>query len=878
VPVVTARRSVPEGSLEGFALLRELLERVLVERGGEALIASVGRLHDAAAAARSGTAARRDLEELAAGLDAAEALELTRACSLMIGIENLAEEVASLRRLRSDPELLASERLGRALSPAGLPPGEELDLRLVLTAHPTDLARRSVLAKRLAIAARLDRLGDPGLGPWDRRRLTDEIVEALAVWHGTSEVRSMRPRAADEVRRLMHFFEISLVDATVDLMAAYVGPSGPTGASAPPLRFGSWAGADMDGNPSVTPETVIDTATEQRRTALRMLIERVAPLRATLSQGAGAIERGDELRTSISRDEDELPRTAEFLAQRYPHEQGEPLRRKLAYVEARLRNTLAASSGAGPAPDGPGYASASDLEEDLALIQRSLGSAMVARGRIARLLWQTRVFGFHLATMEVRVNAPEVQEACRALIPGYEGAGDELQRTQVLTEAALSPAAALDWSPLPRAAATLEVAQRTIRRFGPEALDAFIVSNAERPSDLLAVLALASRQGLCDPDVAGARDAASLDIVPLFERREALEGATATMAELYENPAYARHLRLRGRSQEVMLGYSDSSKEAGFLSSQWTLYRAQERLAEQARERGVALRLFHGRGGSPSRGGGPAYRAILAQPPGTVARRMKVTEQGEVITAKFAERHLAAHSLEQTLTAVADASDAPARPPDPAWVEQLSLVAERGRSAYRGLLEAPAFESLFRSMTPLEALGELNIGSRPAKRPGGDLMGGLRAIPWVFAWTQNRVGVPSWFGAGTGLAAGDPGLLRAMWSEWPFFRHVIATVDAALAASDLWVGRRYVAGLVPGAPERGLWRLIEKERDRCECCLDEIRGEPERAAEPSANPWLDALSFLQVEFLQRHRAGEPSAREPLLNTIAGIAAGLRTTG
>lgn len=869
VPATVALHASAEAESADLGLLRGLLERVLAEHGGDQLVGKVERLHDAAAAARRSPEDAERLEGELRELDPDEALELSRACSLMLGIENLDEEVDALRRLRADPELLRSERLTGALEPSG----DGLDVRLVLTAHPTDLARRSVLAKRLAIADRLDRMADPGLGPWDRSRLNDEVVEALAVWHGTGEVRSMRPRVADEVRRLMHFFEISLVDATVDVMCAYVGAAGPAGSEPPPLRFGSWAGADMDGNPSVTPETVMDTAAAQRRTALRLLIERVAPLRATLSQTADALGPCEELRESIARDERDLPRTAAFLAERYPHEEGEPLRRKLAYVEARLGNTLAGTTGAGAAPDGPGYAAADELEEDLALIQRSLGSGPVARGSIARLLWQVRVFGFHLATIEARVNAPEVQESCRALISGYDGCRDEAERVRLLTGAALAPPPALDWAPLPRAAATLEVAQRVIARFGPAALDAFIVSNAERPSDLLGVLALARRQGLCDPEDP---DGGSLDVVPLFERRGALERATATMGELYENPAYRRQLELRGRSQEVMLGYSDSSKESGFLSSQWTLYRAQHDLAAQARERGVALRLFHGRGGSPSRGGGPAYRSILAQPPGTVARRMKVTEQGEVITAKFSERRRAAHSLEQTLAAVADASDAAPESPPPAWSEQLKLIADRSRAAFRELVEAPAFESLFRQVTPLDVLGELNIGSRPVARPGSDLMSNLRAIPWVFAWTQNRVGLPSWFGAGTGLAAADLGTLREMRDRWPFFRHVIATVDAALAASDMWIGRRYLAGLVEGDEERRVWQRIESERDLCAGCLEEIRDEPETRTEPDA--WLDALSFLQIEFLRRHRAGDAGAREPLLTTIAGIATGLRTTG
>ncbi|MGH2962431.1 MAG: phosphoenolpyruvate carboxylase [Solirubrobacterales bacterium] len=872
-------------------LLQELLVEVLLEQGGEALVARVGEIHEAASAARSDPEGAQRLEGLIEGLDPATALELTRACTLELGIGNLADQVQRLGALRATdapgaPE--PSDSLAASVRPLTGAPMPELDIRLVLTAHPTDLARRSVLTKHQTIATRLDELGDPRLGSSLRSRLTNEILEALAIWYSTNEVRPMRPRVGDEVRRLMYFFQSVLVDAATELAIDYQRILGDD-VTSPPLRFGSWAGGDMDGNPSVTPETVLETVRTQRSLALTMLIERVTPLRQTLSQSDAALSPSGELRSSIADDERELSDTARFLAGRYPHEANEPIRRKLAYVLARLRNTLRATTGDSEGPLEPGYSTAASLEQDLCLIRDELGSALVGRGRIARLIWQVRIFGFHLATLEVRENAPEIQAACRALIPNYASANDEQAREAVLTAACLEGPARFDPAPLPRPAASFEAAARAIRRFGADVLDSFIVSNAERPSDVLAALSIARREGLFDPYAAAGdgRFGVSLtNIVPLFERRTALERATQTMDSLYSNRAYLAQLRGRDQRQDVMLGYSDSSKEIGFLASQWTLYRAQERLAAQARDRGVSLRLFHGRGGSPSRGGGPAYRSVLAQPPGTVAGRIKVTEQGEVITAKFAQRHLAARSLEQTVAAVIQATTAPGVELEPAWGDEMATMAEASRRAYERLLSAAGFAELFQRCTPIEVLGELNIGSRPIARPGSDVLSGLRAIPWVFSWTQNRVGLPSWYGAGTALDAGDLERQREMWSRWPFFQHIVSTLQASLAASDLWIGQRYLALAGGDGRVQDVWRQIRGERDRCDERLRAITGHrPLPDAGPEALqrydrrlPWLDALSFMQIEFLRRHRDGDPTAREPLLNTIAGIAAGLRQTG
>jgi phosphoenolpyruvate carboxylase len=885
-PSFAGREEAPSGDL---SVLDRLLGGVLSEQGGERLVTAVDSLRDAAAALREGDPRAADtLSDLVGALDGGLTQPVIRACSMQLAMANVAGE---LRRLRTrgaadlpDPSAAMPRLAGAARMP-------ELDVRLVLTAHPTDVARRSVLSKRRTVSACLEGLDDARLGASERRRLQDKISEALSIWYATNEVRSMQPRVADEVRRLLFFFESVLFDAAADLAREYrdgFAVDAPDAQPLPPLRFGSWAGGDMDGNPHVTPATILETVKAHRVLALKMLTERLAVLRQDFSQTDTALALSDRLRESLRRDEQELPDTAGELAVRYPHEAREPLRRKLAFIVARLRNMLAES--AGRVPGEPGYRDARELCTDLEDIRGSVGAPAVMGGRIEDLLWQARIFGFHLATLEVRANTPELQEACRALLPGYAAARSDSERVALLTQACLHRRLPdREDGPLPRAAAAFDAVARAIAVYGPQAIDTFILSNAEEPSGILCALWLARRSGLFQPPrgpAPGPGLASDLELVPLFERRAALERASATMGFLYGNAAYSEHLRARGNRQEVMLGYSDAGKDTGYLASQWTLYRAQERLARQATARGVELRLFHGRGGSTSRGGGPAYRTILAQPPGTVSGRIKITEQGEVITAKFSDPRLAAHSLGQTLTAVMHATVTPGPGVDPAWREEMTRIEGVARSAYQRLVyHDHDLPTIFRQCTPIDVLGDLNIGSRPTRRGQDVTIESLRAIPWVFAWTQSRVALTSWYGAGTSLAGGDLRLQRTMYERWPFFAGLIATLQSALSSADLAIGQRYFALARPPEPAARLWSLISGEHSRCEARVRAITGQ-QPATVPSAalerlrwrEVWLSVLSFMQIELLRRHRDGDGEAREPLLATVAGIATGLRTTG
>jgi phosphoenolpyruvate carboxylase len=779
------------------ALLERLLDDVLLEQGGPALLDEVQSLASAVQAWRDGGA--EDVGASIAELRDGEIGPLVRACTMKLALANMAHE-HQRRQYGSQTGVRETAALLRAAPHA--PP---LDVRLVLTAHPTDIARRSVLTKQRTISACLEQLEDPRVAAPERRRLEDEIREALAIWFATGEVRPLRPRVADEARRLLFFFETALFEAAAEL-AVELASELDRPLQAPPLRFGSWAGGDMDGNPEVGTTTILETLRAHRVVALRLLLERVAPLRRTFSQSDRAVTPTFQLRESLLRDERELPETAAMLERRYPHEAHEPLRRKLAFVAARLEHDLVQARGEQPT-------------------------------------------------------------ACRALLPGYGAAGDELERRALLDRACGSERASRDGLDEPRAAAALYCAARARDAFGPRALDTFIISNTEAPSDVLCALWLARRAGV----------AAGLDLVPLFERRHALERATDTLAALYANRAYALHLRTRGATQEVMLGYSDAGKDAGYLASQWTIYAAQERLSAQARACGISLRLFHGRGGSSARGGGPAHRTIAAQPPGTVNGRMKVTEQGEVVSAKFRHRRVAVRSLGQTLAAVTRASVEIGAEPKPRWREAMASLSQDACATYRALVyEHPSFAAVFAGATPIDVLGELNLGSRPVGRGGRRAIEDLRAIPWVFAWTQSRVGLPGWYGAGAALRGERPALLREMWSGWPFFAGLLTNLERALAAADMRIAGHY---LELGRTPAEITRMITDDYDACAEALLMITGrEPRPGGSAPPPPWLDALALLQIELLGRLREGDEASREPLLATVAGIATGLRTTG
>ena len=762
-------------------LLGDLLGRVLVEQEDESLLADVEHVRALARAARQGQ--RRDeLRDAVEALPLPRQASVLRAFALYFQLANVAEQHHRIRRLGEygREDRVRRESLAAAFAQLGDDPPADVSLELVLTAHPTEAARRTVLAAHVRIAEQLGRLDDG-----------EDVADALAaeitmLWQA-DEVRTRRPHVVDEIRNGHWFFEQSIVDAAEQLLAEYRRRF--PGAAAP-LRFGSWIGGDADGNPKTTAATLTEARDRARTLLLRRYRDEVRALAAATGVSSRLTAVSDELLASIARDEEEL---AEYAAEIGDQNLDEPYRRKLSFVWRRLQN--------GPYD---GFA------EDLAIVDRSLRAnrgARIADGALAALRRRVELFGFHLADVEVRVHARD----------------------------------AID--PDERIAALLAAAGETV-----------IVSGVSTAEDVHRVRRLTPAP----------------NVVPLFESVEALRAAPQIYEELL--------------CREVMVGYSDSAKDTGYLAAQWEIRSALVALADVARRHGAELTVFHGRGGSAGRGGGPTFDAILAQPQGVPPGRLKITEQGETIAFKYGLPELAYRNLEAALAATLLAARGVEDDVDTSLVASL---AERSRDAYRALLDDPRLVGFFRAFTPVDELALLNIGSRPSRRPeqASEYLTSLRAIPWVFAWTQNRCLLPSWFGAGTALAAQDVGELRRLYTDWPFFRALIDNLEITLAKSSMRIAREYLR-LVPDDDARSLFAVAEAEQARTVAAVLAItESEALLDRQPQLqrsvrlrNPYVDPMNALQVELLGRYRGGDAAALRPLLRSIAGIAAALRNTG
>jgi phosphoenolpyruvate carboxylase len=858
-------------------LLEALVGDVLTEQCGAAFAETVAWLHATAARVRESEEGAAEL--LLARLHAlpeAELEPIIRACSLQLQVANIAEERERLRRRRAYDAQGTVQReslvetaglLGQhAVDPVAAL--ADLHVELVLTAHPTEASRRSVLDHQWAITELLDRVEDPRTGRSRRRALLAELREVLTIWWQTDEVRRARPHVEDEVRRTLYVFESVLYDAVPAVLDELERDLGPLPA-APVLEFASWPGGDMDGHPEVGAATVTRTIELHRRAAIRMLRDRVALLARRFSHSERRVMVSDALAASLARDARELP-DARVL--RRPHHEWEPLRTKLGFIERRLINMLDVRGGQA------GYEHPAQLRADLELIAESLGSGHVAHGSLRRLLRQVDSFGFHLAGLDLRQNAAVIDAAVGALLPGYANAPEE-ERQALLGEAIATGNAGLRRRPPGTAGelvAALDAAALASEAYGPEVVRCLIVSMTEQPSHVLGARWLAQRAGA----------ALDLRFVPLFETLDDLDRAPQTMAKLYASAPYRELLATQGDRQVIMLGYSDSGKDGSFIASQWALRGAQLDLARQAADAGIELELFHGRGGSTSRGGGPTYRAIVAQPTGSLHGRIRITEQGETISSRYGHPELAERSLEQTLSAVLLASNIARPAASEDWRADLDRLARRSRETYRALVyEDPDFARFFFQITPVEALADLNIGSRPPSRTGDGTIQSLRAIPWVFAWTQNRILLPSWYGAGTALAEGDLDRYRAMHARWPFFATLVSTLEMALFKTDFGVAERYLRLVDPELRER-FWPQIVAEHEKVKSSVLAITQSTRLLAGAPRlqdrlvhrDPWVDPLSHLQVELLERTRADATADRQALLGTVTGIAFGLRNTG
>jgi phosphoenolpyruvate carboxylase len=809
-------------------LLGEILGRVMVEQEGEELLEQEEEIRRVSRRAREtgDPEVRAELSRAVAALDLERQTKILRAFTLFFQLANIAEQQHRVRRRRdvAREDGVPRESLADALArlrEAGIGAEElaavaqHVSLELVLTAHPTEATRRTILQAQARLGALLAEL-DAGEDVWER------AAEEITVLWQTDEVRPQRPRVVDEIRHGLWFFEQSLLAAGEELLAAYreAIPAAPL-----PLSFGSWIGGDMDGNPNAGPETIREALARSRALALGRYRAEVRELAAALGLTSTLVGVSDELLQSIARDESELAGYAEEIGEQ---NRDEPYRRKLSFVWWRLGND--------------GYETVERLQDDLDVVDRSLrehGGGRIADGRLVRLRRRVELFGFHVAKLDVRFHAAELRERS------------------------------------PRVRGALGAVAEEQGRLGVRAVDSVIVSGTESAADVLAVVDLAGESGV------------QVSPVPLFETIRDLGEAPAIVEALLDEPRFASVVEARGRRLEVMVGYSDSGKDGGYLTAQWEIFRAQERLAALAAEREIELTIFHGRGGSTGRGGGPTHAAILAQPAGHPPGRLKLTEQGETVSFKYGLPGLAFRNLEAALAATLLAAFpevAGSRPPEGAE-ETMATLSAAAFAAYRGLVwEDERFVDFFRQFTPIEELALLEIGSRPARRPeGGELLSSLRAIPWVFAWTQNRCILPAWFGCGTAFADADVDELRRLYGGWAFFRSLVENLEMTLAKSSLEIAAGYL-GL---ADDASLYEPIRAEHERTVAAVLEIvearevldRHPVVQRSIRLRNPYVDPMNAIQVELLRRWReTGDEEVKRPLLRSIAGIAAALRNTG
>jgi phosphoenolpyruvate carboxylase len=864
-------------------LLGDLLGQTLREQAGSELFDMVERVRALAKSGRTGNAEDFDrLAELLAALPTAKALPVARAFAHFLSLANVAEQHHRVRRRRDyqrDPEARPQpgsfdEVLAR-LREQGI--GEEqlfrsiasLQIELVLTAHPTEVVRRTLLQKYTRIGELLARRDRTDLTIPEQRDTVDELRREITSAWETDEVRHTRPTPLDEVKGGLFIFEQTVWDAlprylrTLDgALRTHTGRALPLDAA--PIRFGSWIGGDRDGNPNVTAAVTGDACLLARWVAADLYHRELDALRSELSMktGSGEMPPGDEPYRAVLRE----------------------VRDRLLATRTSIEQALAQPDGwRNWGRDGIALTDSSELLEPLMRCHRSLhdtGNALIADGRLLDLIRRVHAFGLTLVRLDVRQDSSRHTALLDAItrdlaLGSYEEWSEEQRQEFLLRELASR-------RPLiPNGLALEDDAREDLETFRAlaaiprDSLGAYVITMAGNPSDILAVALLQREAAVAEP----------LRVVPLFETIKDLRRAGDTMAKLLGLDLY--RTLIDGR-QEVMVGYSDSSKDSGRFTAAWELFQAQEQIVTACRTAGVELTLFHGRGGSVGRGGGPTYLAIASQPPGSVDGRLRVTVQGEMIQAEFGLVGIALRTLEVYTTATLDATLAPAPPPRDEWRSAMQQMSDASARGYRAMVyETPSFVDYFRAATPEVELGEINIGSRPARRGGGKQgVESLRAIPWQFAWTQNRLLLPSWLGVDDALQAADETTLAEMMKQWPFFRSTIELIEMVLAKAEARIAACYDRLLVPD-DLRDLGESLRDRLLRTVGLVQHLTGH-ERLLEtnPSLrrsidvrNPYVDPINVVQAEILRRLRQTPDDAlRDAFITTVNGIAAGMRNTG
>ncbi|GGC70472.1 phosphoenolpyruvate carboxylase [Haloferax sulfurifontis] len=829
-----------------------------------------------------------------------DTLVVARAFTNYFELINLCEERERIRALREQVQagMLDDglEEMAAALTTVDKEVAQQvLDDVLILptfTAHPTEARRNTVKAKLRSIASHLEQLDEQLLTDKEQAQIEQAIrAEVTSLWQ-SHQTRDRPPEPLDEAKNVQWYLENVLFDVVSTLYAeleAALSEQAEDIEISKILEFRSWAGSDRDGNPYVTPEVTTQTLARHRTVVINHYRDQLKELSNVLSQDSREISLSDGVKAALETDREQLPSVAAEAEDKYPKQ---PYRQMLELMRERLTRVQDPRTG--------GYTDADSFQADLKRLDADLRANeahLIADTHVKPLVRTVNTFGFTLASLDLRDHREKHTATLTEVFDrqgvDYDGMTED-ERVRFLTHAIKSDESLLDLSDT---TGLSETAERILTRFdalsdwqreyGVDAIDTYCISMCEEPSHVLEVLFLASEAGVTDlPDYSG------LDIVPLLETESALSGARRIMGTLFENEAYSDVLAARDDVQEIMLGYSDSNKENGYLGARWSLYRNQKRLATICDDFGVEMRLFHGRGGSISRGGGPMNDAMLALPNETVTGQIKFTEQGEAIAEKYAEPTIAERELEQMVNAQVrsrlNAIDQPVEPVEEEWITAMETAANAARTAYRDLLSADGFVQYFEQATPISVIEDLNLGSRPASRSGERTVEDLRAIPWVFSWTQSRCILPGWYSLATGLNAylndeGDIETLQEMYEQWPFFRTLLDNAALALARTDMDIAAQYAQLANPELQER-FFGEISHEYEAAVDIVKNITGEESllgggwlQESLNRRNPYVDPLNLLQIRLLSQADRSELEERA-LRVSVKGIAAGMKNTG
>ncbi|KFG67711.1 phosphoenolpyruvate carboxylase [Microvirga sp. BSC39] len=923
-PDVTPEKDFP--LRDDIRLLGRLLGDTIREQEGEAAFEIVERIRQTSIRFHrdEDEVARRELETILNSLSRGRTNQIIRAYSYFSHLANIAEDQHHVRRSRAHAMAGAHAMtapapregtLARALklvqetgiSQAALQAFFSSALVCpVLTAHPTEVRRKSTIDREMEISQILAQRDRQDLTPEEEVACQESLRRAILTLWQTSILRRNRLKVIDEVNNGLSYYdytffkELPRVYASLEDQLAAIDPVWETTELPSFLRMGSWIGGDRDGNPFVTADALRQALLLQSKHALAFYLEELHCLGAELSLDGRYVNVSDEVQELAKASPDSSP-----------HRQDEPYRRAITGMYARLAATAAALGHGDIARhavgDAPAYSSVEEFAGNLSVLHRSLlsnGSGSLSRGRLRKLRRAVDVFGLHLASLDMRQNSDVHQRVVAELFEkampgtGYEALSEE-KRVALLLEELRTPrpltSPYLDYSAETSSElAIVHEAAEAHRRYGRAAVPNYVISKASDPSDILEVALLLKEAGLLRPR----EGEIYVNIIPLFETIADLRHCSHVMDALFALPDYMRLLRSRGQAQEVMLGYSDSNKDGGFLTSGWELYKAEIELVDVFKRHGVALRLFHGRGGSVGRGGGPSYQAILAQPGGAVQGAIRITEQGEVIAGKYSNPDLGRRNLEILAAATLEASLLHSGQPAPReeYLQAMEELSNSAFTAYRALVyETEGFERYFWESTVIGEIANLNIGSRPASRTNSRRIEDLRAIPWVFGWAQCRLMLPGWYGFGsavnawlekrpeTGLA-----LLQEMYREWPFFQALLSNMDMVLAKSNIAIASRY-ANLVEDEALRNA--IFPRLRHEWEDSIKQLLAIMQQQSLLDGNPllarsirnrfpYLDPLNHLQIELLKRHRSGDADEQvvQGIHLSINGIAAGLRNSG